>query len=199
MTYVITQPCITEQDQSCVEVCPVDCIQFEEGIDLILYIDPVECIDCGACVPVCPVDAIYVDDEVPADQTHFTEINALWFSDRAAARAKVGDAPAAAPAAASAGDSDDAAEVATPAAEAAPTAATATAEAAAETPVEEAAAVVIGAYKQGEAGVEGKCALCGTYVIKGGSTFRSKSVICSDCAEKQERIADPFRQKAGSR
>ena len=24
-----------------------------------LYIDPVECIDCGACVPVCPVSAIF--------------------------------------------------------------------------------------------------------------------------------------------
>jgi len=24
-----------------------------------LYIDPVECIDCGACIPVCPVSAIF--------------------------------------------------------------------------------------------------------------------------------------------
>lgn len=24
-----------------------------------LYINPIECIDCGACVPECPVDAIY--------------------------------------------------------------------------------------------------------------------------------------------
>ena len=58
MTFVITETCIDEQDQSCVEVCPVDCIHFEEGVDKILYIDPVECIDCGACEPVCPVDAI---------------------------------------------------------------------------------------------------------------------------------------------
>jgi NAD-dependent dihydropyrimidine dehydrogenase PreA subunit len=26
MTYVITEPCIGTKDQSCVEVCPVDCI-----------------------------------------------------------------------------------------------------------------------------------------------------------------------------
>ncbi len=198
MTYVITETCIGEQDQSCVEVCPVDCIQFEEGVDLMLYIDPTECIDCGACIPVCPVDAIYTDDEVPDDQSRFTGINALWFDDRAAAREQVGDAPVAAPAAASSGDSGDsgdAAEAPAPAAEPAPAAATATE----EPPAEEPEPVVIGSYKQGEAGVEGKCALCGTYVIKGGSTFRQKSVICSDCGEKQERIGDPYRQRAGSR
>jgi ferredoxin len=30
-----------------------------------LYIDPVECIDCGACVPVCPVSAIFALDDLP--------------------------------------------------------------------------------------------------------------------------------------
>ena len=30
-----------------------------------MYIDPEECIDCGACEPECPVDAIYDEDEVP--------------------------------------------------------------------------------------------------------------------------------------
>jgi NAD-dependent dihydropyrimidine dehydrogenase PreA subunit len=100
VTYVITQPCIDEQDQSCVEVCPVDCIQFEDGADRMLYIDPVECIDCGACVPVCPVDAIFSDDEVPAEVGEFTEINALWYQDRAAARARIGgDGAAGSPAA----------------------------------------------------------------------------------------------------
>ena len=28
-----------------------------------LYINPEECIDCGACLPECPVDAIYEDEE----------------------------------------------------------------------------------------------------------------------------------------
>ena len=68
MTYVITDPCIDVLDKSCVEVCPVDCIHYEEGTDRKLYIDPDECIDCGACEPVCPVTAIFAEDDVPADQ-----------------------------------------------------------------------------------------------------------------------------------
>ncbi|MDA1240672.1 MAG: ferredoxin family protein [Chloroflexi bacterium] len=90
MTYTITTPCIDTMDQSCVDVCPVDCIHFEEGVDKMLFIDPDECIDCGACEPACPVSAIFAEDDVPADQSHFTEINALWFKDKDAARAKVG-------------------------------------------------------------------------------------------------------------
>ena len=89
MTYVITSPCIDTTDQSCVDVCPVDCIHFEEGVDKILYVDPDECIDCGACEPACPVSAIYAEDDVPEEETAYTEINALWFSDKDAARAKV--------------------------------------------------------------------------------------------------------------
>ena len=65
MTYVITDPCIDVLDKSCVEVCPVDCIHYEEGDDRKLYIDPDECIDCGACEPVCPVTAIFAEDDVP--------------------------------------------------------------------------------------------------------------------------------------
>ena len=89
MTYTITSPCIDVQDQACVEVCPVDCIHFDEGDDKMLYINPDDCIDCGACEPACPVTAIFAEDDVPADQAAFKEINVLWFSDKAAARAKV--------------------------------------------------------------------------------------------------------------
>ncbi len=89
MTYVITTPCIDTLDQSCVDVCPVDCIHFEEGLDKILYVDPEECIDCGACEPACPVSAIYAEDDVPEEEAVFTEINALWFTDKDAARSKV--------------------------------------------------------------------------------------------------------------
>ncbi|MSP22737.1 MAG: 4Fe-4S dicluster domain-containing protein [Dehalococcoidia bacterium] len=89
MTYVITQPCIDTLDQSCVDVCPVDCIHFEEGTDRMEYIDPDECIDCGACEPACPVSAIFAEDDVPEDQEIFKEINTLWYTDKAAARAKV--------------------------------------------------------------------------------------------------------------
>ena len=38
-------------------------------------IDPEECIDCGLCEPECPVNAIYAEDEVPADEIEFIEIN----------------------------------------------------------------------------------------------------------------------------
>ena len=62
MTYVITSSCVDIKDMSCIEECPVDCIY--EG-DRKLYIQPKECIDCGACEPVCPVDAIYPDRTLP--------------------------------------------------------------------------------------------------------------------------------------
>jgi ferredoxin len=78
VAYVITQPCIGVKDASCVEVCPVDCIHSDDDAEM-YYIDPDECIDCGACVDPCPVDAIFPEDEVPADQTQFIKINADYF------------------------------------------------------------------------------------------------------------------------
>ncbi|MBA4179437.1 MAG: ferredoxin [Anaerolinea sp.] len=89
MTYVITTPCIDVQDQACVEVCPVDCIHFDEGDDRMLYINPDECIDCGACEPACPVTAIFAEDDVPADQAEFKALNVDWYSDKAAVRERV--------------------------------------------------------------------------------------------------------------
>ena len=89
MTYVITEPCIDVMDKSCVEVCPVDCIHQDEGEDRMLYIDPDECIDCGACEPACPVTAIFTEDDVPDNWKDYTALNAQWFKDKAAARAKV--------------------------------------------------------------------------------------------------------------
>ena len=89
MTYVIAEPCVDVIDQSCVSVCPVDCIHFEEGVDRILYIDPDECIDCGACEPECPVNAIFPEESTPAEWAPYIRVNAVWFTDRAAARAEV--------------------------------------------------------------------------------------------------------------
>ena len=57
----------------------------------------------------------------------------------------------------------------------------------------------MGLYKMGENGPEGKCALCGTYVIKGATPFREKSVVCPDCAPRAERIVNPYREQAGQR
>ena len=97
MTYVITERCIDVRDASCTEVCPVDCILGEPN-DRMLFIDPDECIDCGACVDVCPVDAIYADADVPAEFEAYTALNALHFTDAAAATAEVERRKPAAPA-----------------------------------------------------------------------------------------------------
>jgi Fe-S-cluster-containing hydrogenase component 2 len=72
-----------------VDVCPVDCIHDDGDEDKMLYIDPDECIDCGACEPACPVTAIFAEDDVPDDMKPFIEINIGWYKDKAAARAKV--------------------------------------------------------------------------------------------------------------
>ena len=89
MPYVITEPCIGVQDQACVTVCPVACIHFEAGKDRKLYIDPNECIDCGACEPMCPVRAIYSEYDLPYKWESFARIDALWYRDKTAARALV--------------------------------------------------------------------------------------------------------------
>lgn len=78
MTYTITEPCIDVKDQSCVEVCPVDCIHADDE-DRILYISPDECIDCGACEPECPVTAIFTEEDVPEEWTSFTAKNREYF------------------------------------------------------------------------------------------------------------------------
>jgi|TARA_R110002050_G_scaffold5014_7_gene23255 ferredoxin len=73
MAYIVGQGCIGCKHTTCVEVCPVDA--FREG-DNFLVIDPEECIDCDLCVDECPEDAIFAEDDVPADQIQFIEINA---------------------------------------------------------------------------------------------------------------------------
>ena len=79
MTYVITEPCIGVKDASCVDVCPVDCIHATDD-DAMFFIDPDECIDCGACEPECPVTAIVAEDAVPDDQQKYIQINADYFA-----------------------------------------------------------------------------------------------------------------------
>ena len=83
MAYVITDTCT--KDELCVEACPVDCIHpkkdeagFEEAPQL--YVNPVDCIDCGACVPVCPTNSMFVLEELPAESVRFAEINAAHFN-----------------------------------------------------------------------------------------------------------------------
>ena len=84
MAFVITEPCIGTKDASCTQVCPVECIHpmpDEDGHEEAeqLYIDPDECIDCGACEPECPVEAIYPEDEVPEKWRSYIQKNAEYY------------------------------------------------------------------------------------------------------------------------
>lgn len=79
MSYIIGNLCVDVCDTACVVVCPVDCINgpiftdrrgeeldnMDEGSKkgLQLYINPEECILCGACTTECPVDAIFESEE----------------------------------------------------------------------------------------------------------------------------------------
>lgn len=79
MAYIITKACVGTKEKACLDVCPVDCIHGKDS-DEQMYINPDECIDCGACAPVCPVDAIYIEDEVPAEMTSYISKNKKYFS-----------------------------------------------------------------------------------------------------------------------
>jgi ferredoxin len=73
MAYVVTEPCFGCKYTDCVTVCPCEC--FHEG-ESMLYIDPLECIDCNACLPECPVEAIFHEDDVPAEWRDYIALNA---------------------------------------------------------------------------------------------------------------------------
>jgi NAD-dependent dihydropyrimidine dehydrogenase PreA subunit len=45
-----------------------------------LYIDPNDCVDCGACLPVCPTEAIYYEDDLPKHLEHYKDINKNFFA-----------------------------------------------------------------------------------------------------------------------
>ena len=84
MTFIIAEPCVDTKDTACVDVCPVDCIHptkdepnFAE--EKLLYIDPDECIDCGACEPACPVEAIFEEDALPEKWNNYIQINADYY------------------------------------------------------------------------------------------------------------------------
>src|SRR5437667_12697350 len=81
MAYVIAEPCIGTKDTACVDACPVDCIHPKKDEPNhaeaeLLYIDPVECIDCGAFVPVCAVSGIVAPDVLTEMSADFTPKNA---------------------------------------------------------------------------------------------------------------------------
>ena len=85
MAYVIAEPCIGVKDTACVDACPVNCIhpsgkEAEFAAAPQLYINPEECIDCGACVPVCPVAAIFALGDLPGKWARYAKENADWFA-----------------------------------------------------------------------------------------------------------------------
>lgn len=90
MAFVVTEACLNEKNKSCIEVCPVDCIYTEsDALDKMVYIEPDECIDCGACESACPVNAIYEDVEVPEESLEFVELNRGWFGEKDEVRERV--------------------------------------------------------------------------------------------------------------
>lgn len=77
MPYVITDACLDIMDRTCVDQCPVDCILQGERM---LYINPDDCIDCGACEPVCPQGAIHLEAAIPDLLAEYSRINAEFYS-----------------------------------------------------------------------------------------------------------------------
>jgi len=73
VTTVVTDKCSGCRFTDCISVCPVECFHYDEQM---LYIDPRDCIDCGACLPECPVHAIYEEADLPEGQEKWVQINA---------------------------------------------------------------------------------------------------------------------------
>ncbi|MFT4710751.1 MAG: ferredoxin [Bacteroidia bacterium] len=85
MPHIIAEPCVNTKDTACAEVCPVDCIhplkdEEEYAEAKMLYINPDECIDCGACIPECPVDAIFEEEDLPAQWSEYTQLNEDFYN-----------------------------------------------------------------------------------------------------------------------
>ena len=78
MPYVVAQPCVDVKDKACVDECPVDCIY--EG-SRSLYINPYECVDCGACEPVCPTEAIFYEDDLPDEWAWYKDAAVSFFAE----------------------------------------------------------------------------------------------------------------------
>ncbi len=89
MAYVITEACIDTTSGDCVDVCPVDCIHSDADHDRKMYIDPNECIDCAACESACPEKAIYAEAKVPAALKEYIALDAGWYRDAPAVRARI--------------------------------------------------------------------------------------------------------------
>lgn len=90
MPYFIAAACIDVMDKSCTDECPVDCIYEGERK---LYINPEECISCGACEPACPEAAVIADFQVSPETERFASDNELFFTVPLPGRAEPLGAP----------------------------------------------------------------------------------------------------------
>jgi ferredoxin len=82
MAYVITDTC--KKDNLCIDSCPGDAIhptatEPAYATATQLYINPAECMDCGACVAECTSDSIHNADDLPADKLDAIEKNSEFF------------------------------------------------------------------------------------------------------------------------
>ena len=73
MAHIVTANCNDCKYPDCCVVCPVECFYQD---DMMLYIDPNDCIDCEACVPECPVVAIFAEANTPAQWMSYVQLNA---------------------------------------------------------------------------------------------------------------------------
>jgi len=83
MAYVITDTCA--KDNLCFDSCPngsigpnPDDAKYAQATQL--FINPEECLDCGACVAACPTNSIFAADELPEDKKDFAAKNAAFFA-----------------------------------------------------------------------------------------------------------------------
>ena len=89
MAYVVTEPCIGNKCRTCSEVCPADAFYdnndkslnekvgrpaAKDGDDGMLFINPNECLHCGACESECPNGAIFEDSSVPEKWSEYVGI-----------------------------------------------------------------------------------------------------------------------------
>ncbi len=98
MSFIIGSKCVGVCDTGCITACPVDCIHGPIDIEgsgaevpelqkqaklagLQLYINPDECIECGACLSECPVEAIYESEQetIDADEKEYIHKNYNFF------------------------------------------------------------------------------------------------------------------------
>ena len=96
MAYVVTEPCIGNKCRTCREVCPADAFYdnndkalndkvgrppAKEGDYGMLFINPNDCLHCGACESECPNEAIFDDGSVPAEFAEYKELAAKIVAD----------------------------------------------------------------------------------------------------------------------